>query len=293
MYHKMVVDRSSDTRRAQGEAKHVIDDDDDDDDDDPVDFPEPRCSDAEDDERSDLKTELTPTSSALSSPVTDTHLGKDDLMHGMDHQDRLLYDTAPPTRLMMRSNYSGQLPLTYDGMVNHHSNLQSIPPYEPSSVYVHGQALEHQLYQRTDGPVSGLHERAGFSTHTLHTSQSPSLSHWPATGPPDFCYPTQYQGMPSQAPAMQSTTGEQPVLDDGAYQVHQQDHNYNMPIFDHDPPQQGFSEAREMSTSRWSHLAYRPVSSNQIPISHLNEMSLPSASEQLYQARFRELSDFE
>jgi hypothetical protein len=290
MYHKMVVDRSSDTRRAQGESKHVIDDDD------PVECLEPRCSDAEDDERADPKGELTPASSALSSPVIDTHLSKDHLMHGMDDQDRMLYDTAPPSRLMMKSNFSGQLPLTYDGLVNHHSNLHSIPPYEPSSVYAHGQALEHQLYQRTNGSVPGLPQRAEFSTHTLHTSQPPSMTHWPVTGPPEFCFPTQYQGMPSQAPTLQSTTSEQSVLDDGAYQVHQQDRNqtihYNMSIFDH-ATQTGFSEAREMSTPRWSHLAYRPASSNQIPVSHLNDISLPSTSEQMYHARLRELSEFE
>jgi hypothetical protein len=286
----MVVDRSSDTRRAQGESKQVIDDDD------PIEGLEPRGSDAEDDERADPKVELTPNSSAISSPAIDTHLNKDHLMHGMDHQDRLLYNTVPPTRLTMKSNYSGQLPLTYSDLVNDHPNLQSIPPYETSSVYAHGQALEHQLYQRTNGSVPGLPPRAEFSTHTINSSQSPSMNHWPVTGPPSYCFPTQYQGLPSQAPAMQSTTSEQPVLDDGTYQVHQQDQNqtihYNMSIFDH-PAQTGFSEAREMSTPRWSHLAYRPASGNQIPISHVNEISLPSTSEQLYQARLRELSDFE
>ena len=291
MYHKMVVDRSSETRRAQGESKHIIDDDE------PVECSEPRCSDTEDGERSDVKAELTPNSSTLSSPIPDTHLDKDQLMHGMDHHARALYDTAPPAPSTMKSNFSGQLPLAYDGIANHHSNLQRIPPYEPSSVYAHGQLLEHQLYQCADGSVSGLYQRADFSAHTLHTSQSPSMSHWPATGPPDFCFPTQYQGMPSQAPAMQSTASEQPVLDESTYQIHQQDPNqaihYNMPIFKHQPSQPSLSEAREMSTPRWSHLAYRPASSNQTPISHLNDISLSSTSEQLYQARLRDLSDFE
>lgn len=290
MYHKLVVDRSSETRRAQGESKHVIDDDD------SVECPEPHCSEVEDDERSEPKAEATPTSSALSSPVVDTHQGKDHLMHAMEPQDRMLYDTAPPTRLTMKSNYSGQLPLLYDGLVNnHHSNLQSVPSYEPLSVYAHGQALDHHPYHRANGSVSGLPQRADFSTHTLPESSSPppSMSHWPANGTPDFCFPTQYQGMPSQAPAMQSTASEQPVLDTGTYQIHHQDPNhaipYNMSIFDQ-ATQSGFAEAREMSTPRWGHLAYRPASSNQIPISHLHD--IPSTSEQLYQARLRQLSDF-
>jgi hypothetical protein len=290
MYHKMVVDRSSDTRRAQGESKQVIDDDD------PIEGLEPRCSDAEDDDRADPKAELTPNSSAISSPVIETQLRKDHVMHGMDHQDHLLYDTAPPTRLMMKSNYSGQLPLIYSDLVNDHPNLQGIPPYESSSLYAHGQALEHHLYQRTNGSVPGLPQRAEFSTHTINSSQSSSMNHWPVTGPPGFGFPTQYQGLPSQAPTIQSTISEQSILDDGTFQVHQQDQNqtihYNMSLFDHQV-QTGFSEAREMSTPRWSHLPYRPASSNQIPISHLNEISLPPTSEQMYQARLRDLSDFE
>src|SRR5436305_613060 len=56
MYHKMVVDRSSDTRRAQGEPKHVIDDDD------SVECPEPRCSHVEDDDRSEPDIVVTQTS---------------------------------------------------------------------------------------------------------------------------------------------------------------------------------------------------------------------------------------
>jgi hypothetical protein len=291
MYHKMVIDRSSDTRRAQGESKHVIDDDD------SAECPEPRCADVEDDERPEPKAEPIPTSSALPSPMVDTHQTKDHLMHAMDPQDRMLYDTTPPTRLTTKSNFSGQLPFTYDGLVNNHlSNLQSVPSYEPSSAYAHGQVLEHHTYQRADGSVPGLPQRAGFSTHTLPASSSPSMSHWPANGAPDFCFHTQYQGMPSQAPNMQSTTSEQPVLDTGTYQIHQQDPNhtihYNMSIFNQ-ATQSGFAEAREMSTPRWSHLAYRPASNNQMPISHLHDISLPSNAEQLYQARLRELSDFE
>jgi hypothetical protein len=291
MYHKMVVDRSSDTRRAQGEPKHIIDDDD------PAECPEPHDFQAEDDQPADLKAELTPTSSILSLPVTDSHLSKDQVMHGMDHQDRHLYDTAPSGQFMMKSTYSEQLPTSYDRLDNHHSNLQSMPQYVPTSVYAHGQALEHHLYQRTNESVSGLLQRADFSSQALLTSQPTPMSHWPVTEPPDFCFPTQYQGMPSQAPAMQSTTSEQPILDDGAYQVHQQDQNqaiqYPMPIFDHHPPQTAFSEAREMSTSRWNHLAYRPASSSQTSTSHLNDISVPPTTGQLYQARLRELSDFE
>jgi hypothetical protein len=291
MYHKMVVDRSSDTRRAQGEPKHIIDDDD------PVECPESRGFQAEDDQPTDMKAEHTPTSSILSSPVTDSQLSKDQVMHEMDHQDRLLYDTAPSGRFMMKSTYSEQLPISYDRLTNHHSNLQSMPQYVPTSVYAHGQALEHHLYQRTNASVPGLQHRADFSSHALLTSQPTPMSHWPVTDPPDFCFPIQYQGMPSQAPAMQSTTSEQPILDDSAYQVHQQDPNqaiqYSMPIFDHHRPQTAFSEAREMDTSRWSHLAYRPASSSQTSISHLNDISISPTAEQLYQARLRELSDFE
>jgi hypothetical protein len=291
MYHKMVVDRSSDARRAQGEPKHIIDDDD------LVECPEPPGFQAEDDQPADVKVELTPTSSILSSPATDSHLSKDQVMHGMDHQDRLLYDTAPSGRFMTKSTYSEQLPISYDRLANHHSNLQSMPQYVPMSVYTHSQALEHRLYQRTNESVPGLQQRASFSSHALLTSQPNPMSHWPVTAPPDFCFPTEYQGMSSQAPAMQSATSEQPILDDGAYQVHQQDPNqaiqYPIPIFNHHPPQTAFSEAREMDTSRWNHLAYRPASSSQTCISHLNGISGPPTSEQLYEARLREFSDFE
>ena len=291
MYHKMVVDRSSDTRRAQGEPKHIIDDDD------PVECPEPRGFQAEDDQPADMKAELTPASSMLSSPVTDSHPSKDQVMHGMGHQDRFLYDTAPSGRFMTKSTYSEQLPISYDRLGNHHSNLQSMLQYVPTSVYAHGQALERHLYQRTNESVSGLQQRADFSSNALLTSQPTPMSHWPVTAPPDFCFPTQYQGMSSQAPAMQSTTSEEPILDDCAYQVHQQDPNqaiqYPMPIFDHHPPQTAFSEAREIGTPRWSHLVYRPASSGQTCISHLNDISGPPTTEQSYQVRLRELSDYE
>lgn len=291
MYHKMVVDRSSDTRRAQGEPKHIIDDDD------PVECPEPRGSQAEDDRPADTKAELTPTSPILSSPVTDSYLSKDQVMHGTDHQDRLLYDTVPQGRFMMKSTYSEQLPISYDRLTNHHSNLQSMPQYVPMSVYAHGQALEHHLYQRTNRSVPGLQQRVDFSSHALLTSQPTPMSHWPVTEPPDFCFPTQYQGMHSQAPAMQPTTSEQPILDDGPYQVHQQDPNqaiqFAMPIFDHHPPQTGFSDAREICTPRSGHLAYRPASSSQTSISHLNDISVPPTTEQLYQVRLHEHSEFE
>lgn len=132
MYHKMVVDRSSDTRRAQGEPKHIIDDDDDDD---PPDCPEPRSFQAEDDQPADMKAELTPTSSILSSPITDSNLSQNEVMQGMDHQDRLLYDTAPSGRFMMKSTYSEQLPISYDRLTNHHTSLQSMPQYVPMSAY--------------------------------------------------------------------------------------------------------------------------------------------------------------
>ena len=198
---------------------------------------------------------------------------------------------------MTKSTYSEQLPISYDRLANHHSNLQSMPQYVPTSVYAHDQAPEHHLYQRTNESVSGLQQRADFSSNTLLTSQPTPMSHWPVTEPPDFCFPTQYHGMPSQAPAMQSTTSEQPILNDCAYQVHQQDPNqaiqYLIPIFDHHPPQTAFSEAREMGASRWSHLVYRPASSSQTCISHLNDISGAPTTEQLRQARLRELSDFE
>jgi len=291
MYHKMVVDRSSDTRRAQGEPKHIIDDDD------PVECPEPHGFQAEDDQPANMKAELTPTSSMLSSPVTDSHLSKDQVMHGMDHQDRFLYDTSPSGRFMTKSTYSEQLPISYDRLGNRHSNLQSMPHYVPPSVYAHGQALERHLYQPTNESVSGLQQRADFSSNALLTSQPTPMSHWPVTEPPDFRFLTQYQGMSSQAPAMQSTTSEEPILDDCAYQVHQQDPHqaiqYPIAVFDHHPPQTTFSEAREMSTPRWSHLVYRPASSGQTGISHLNDISGPPTTDQLYQARLRELSDYE
>jgi hypothetical protein len=289
----MVVDRSSDTRRAQGEPKHIIDDDD------PVDCPEPRGFQADDDQPANMKAELTPTSSMLSSPVTDSHPSKDQVMHGMDHQDRFSYDTAPSGRFMTKSTYSEQLPISYDRIGNHHSNLQSMPQYVPTSVYAHGQALEHHLYQRTNESVSGLQQRAGFSSSSLLTSQPTPMSHWPVTEPPDFCFPRQYQGMSSQAPAMQSRTCEEPIFDDCAYQVqvHQQDPHqaiqFPMPIFDHHPPQTAFSEAREIGTPRWSHLVYRPASSGQTCISHPNDISGSPTTEQLYQPRLRELSDYE
>jgi hypothetical protein len=286
MYHKMVVDRSSDTRRAQGEPKHIIDDDD------PVEGPEPRGFQAEDDQPADMKAELTPTSSILSSPVTDGYLSKDQVMHGTDHQDRLLYDTVPSGGFMTKSTYSEQLPISYDRLTNHHSNLHSMPQYVPMGAYAHGQALEHHLYQRTNRSVPGLQQRADFPSHALLTSQPPPMSHWPVTEPPDFCFPTQYQGIHSQVPAMQPTTSDQSILDDGSYQVHQQDPHqaiqYPIPIFDHHPPQTAFSEAREMITPRWGYLAYRPASSSQTSISHLNDISGPPTTEQLYQARLRE-----
>src|SRR4051794_27134192 len=167
MYHKMVVDRSSDTRRAQGEPKHIIDDDD------PVECPEPRDFQADDDQHTDMKAEHTPTSSILSSPVTDSQLSKDQVMHDMDHHDRLLYDTAPSGR----STYSEQLPNSYDRLTNHHSNLQSMPQYAPTSAYAHGQALEHHLCQRTNNTsVPGLQHRADFSSHHLLTSQPTPMS---------------------------------------------------------------------------------------------------------------------
>jgi hypothetical protein len=290
MYHKMVVDRSSDTRRAQGEPKHIIDDDD------PVECPEPRSFQAEDDQPTDMKAEPPPTSSILSSPVTDSYLSKDQVMHGTDHRDRLLYDTVPSGRFM-KSTYSEQLPISYDRLTNHHSNLQSMPQYVPMSVYARGQALEHQLYQRTNGSIPGLQQRADFSSHALLTSQPTPMSHWTVTEAPDFCFSTQYQGMHSQAPAMQPTTSEQPILDDGPYQVHQQDPlqaiQFPMPVFNHHPSQTAFSETREVGTPRWGHLAYRPVSSGETSISHLNDISIPPTTEQLYQARLREHSEFE
>src|SRR2546423_3773791 len=169
MYHKMVVDRSSDIRRAQGEPKRIIDDDDDDDDeeeeeeegeegkDDPVEYSEPRCSDAEDGERPAMKAEPTPVSSTFSSPAAEAQLDKDHLMQGMDHRARPLHDMTPSASLVMKSDFPGQLPLAYGGTADHHSNLQSIPPYEPLSVYGQGQLLEQQLHQRANGSVSGLH----------------------------------------------------------------------------------------------------------------------------------------
>jgi hypothetical protein len=244
-----------------------------------------------------MKAELTPTSSILSSPVTDSYLSKDQVMHSTDHQDRLLYDTVPSGGFMVKSTYSEQLPISYDRLTNHHSNLQSMPQYVPMSVYARGQALEHHLYQRTNGSIPGLQQRADFSSHALLTSQPTPMSHWPVTEAPDFCFPTQYQGMHSQAPAMQSTTSEQPILDDGPYQVHQQDPHQAiqcpMPIFDHHPLQTAFSETQETSTPRWAHLAYKPVSSSETSIPHLNNISIPPTTEQLYQARLHAHSEFE
>src|SRR5947209_2545721 len=186
---------------------------------------------------------------------------------------------------MMKSTYHEQSPISYDRLTNHHSNLQSMPQYVLTSVYAHGQALEHHLYQRTNGSLPGLQHRADFSSHALLTSQPPPMSHWSVTNPPGFCFPIQYQGMASQAPAMQSTTSEQPILDHSAYHVHQQDLNqaiqYSMPVFDHHPPQTAFSEEREMDTPRWSHLAHRPVSSSQTSISQLNDISISPTTEQL------------
>ena len=287
----MVVDRSSETRRAQGEPRHVIDDDD------LAECPEPPVPDAEEGERCDVKGEPTANSPTFLSPMVDTYLSKDHLMHGMDDQDHASYNTTPPARLLMNSNNSGREPFAYGGIGSHQSNLQSIPQYELSSIYAHGQSLEHQLYQRPDGSVPGTQQRAEFSAHTLRSSHPSAVSQWIATGPPDFCFPTQYQGMPSQAPAMQPVAGEQPIHDDGTYQVHQHDPNqsiqYNIPVFEHETPHPAFSEARGISTHRWSHLAYRPASSNQIPISLLNDISLPSGGGQLYQSRLRELSEFE
>lgn len=280
----MVVDRSSDTRRAQGEPEHAINDDD------PAECLETRCSDAEDEECADLKPELTPNSSTLSSPGVGADLRNDHIMHGMDHQDHLSYDTAPPAQLMLKPDYSGQLPLTYASIVSHHA-------YEASSMYTHNQRPGPQLHQRANGSVPGLDRRADFSTPTLHTSQPPSMSHWPATGPSDFGFPTQYQGIPSQAPTTQSMTSESPVLDDGSYRVHEQDQtriiDYNMPLFNHHPPPPAFSEACNMASPRWSHLAYRPALSNQIPFSQLNDTSLSATSEQMYQERLCELSDLD
>ena len=218
-------------------------------------------------------------------------------MHAMDPQDRMLYDTAPPTCLTTKSSFSRQLPLAYDGPISSHpSSLQSISSYEPPSVYAHGPVLEHRPYQCANGSVPALPQRADFATDTLPPSPPPSMSRWPANGASNFCFPTRYQGMQSQAPTMQSPTGDQPVLDTGAYPMHHPDPNhtipYNMSIFDQ-ATQSGFAEAREMSTPRWSHLAYRPASSNQVPISHLHNISLPPTSEQFYQARSRQLSDFD
>ena len=286
----MVVDRSLDTRRAQGEPKDVIDDDD------PGECAEPRSSDAEEGEQSSIKAEITPTSSVLSSPVADARLNKDQPMHGMDDQDRLTYDMTPPARLIMKSSYHGPVPLAQDDTVSHHLNQHGIPQYEPSSVYSHGQPLEHQLYQRTDGTVPELQRRDDFSSHTLRHPPTSTMGHWLPTGPPDFCFPTQYQGMPSHVPTMQSTAGEQSVHDDDTYQVHQQESNQAInytisPIFDQ-TTHPGFTEARDMNTPRWNQLAYRPASSSQVPISHVNDISLHSGSEQLYQARLCGLSDF-
>jgi hypothetical protein len=244
-----------------------------------------------------MKPEVTPTSSILPSPVTDSHLGKEQVMHSMDRQDRTLYDTAPSGQFMMKSTYSEQLPISYDRLTNHHSNLQSAPQYIPISAYAHSQALEHHLYQHTDGSVPALQQQADFPPHALLTPQLTPMSRWPATEPPEFCFPMQYQGMHSQAPVMQSTTSEQPILDDGPYQVHQQDPNqaiqYPMPIFDHHPPQTAFPEAQEMSTSPLGHLAHRTAPSSQTSIPHLNDISVSPTTEQLYQARLREHSDFE
>ncbi len=282
-----VVDRCEATRRAQGEPQNVIADEDE------IDVPGSTTPDDNgEDEASDIKAELTPTSSKLSSPALTMHARGEASYPGPLGQGHQSYEMAPPGPLIMKPDYRGQSSHPFGGMPEHHQNLQSVSQYDSPNMYTHVQPLDHdhQMYQDIDGPVSQVQSRADFVTHAMQTSQESPMGNWPATAPPEFYYPTQYLGGPSQAPSMQSTTSEQSIFDENPYQARQ--HLPNQPmhyttIFDQPLPT--FSEGRDSSTSRW--IAFRPASNTPVP--HLTSVNTPNPNETLYQHRLRDFQDFE
>ena len=280
-----VVDRCEATRRAQGEPQNVIADEDE------SDVPGTITPDDDEDEEetSAIKPEMTPTST-FSSPALTTHVRKEPSTRSIGGQNHQTYEMAPPGSLMMKSDFDVQASHPFGGMPEHHQNMQSVSHYDSPNLYTHVQPIDHPMYQRMDGSISEVQSRPDFVTHAMQSSQDSPMNHWPATAPPEFYYPTQYLGAPSQAPPMQPTTSEQSVFGESVYQARQHDPNQPLhytAIFDHPPP--SFSEGHESSTPRW--MAFRPASNTPVP--HLTSVNTPSPNEPLYQHRLREYQDFE